>query len=497
MQAGAGTAHLAGHHRQRDQAARVVRAVDVLRNAHAPQDHRALRRREEARHFADRRRRNAADRRHRLGTVRGHVGLQFLVAQRAVGDEALRDQALLDDRVHHRVEQRDVGIGLELQVMRRVPRELRAARVGEDQLRAVLDRVLDPRRRHRMVDDRIGADQQHDVGLQHVHHRVRHRAGADAFEQRRDARRMAQPRAVVDVVGAEARPHQLLEQVRFLVRALGRPESRQRARPVLIADTAQRAAGQRQRLVPARLAEGFQRIRRIHCALRILGHARLADQRPREPLRMVHVVEAEAALHAQPVVIGRTVAPFDAHDLVVLDVIRELAADAAIRAQRRDGAVGRREIRFLRRSERAGGTRLHAFAARDARRLAHRVVQVEDDLRVRAAQRETDHVVDLFLAARAHAARALDAGVEVDRHRRMRNVRRRLRARREPRTANAQRLLPVIELGVGAIELLRNVGREQFDDHLLRMHGARAVARDLHAGVSARGSTTAPAPARP
>ena len=70
--------------------------------------------------------------------------------------------------VHHRVQQRDVGVGLELQVVRGVARELRAARIGEDQLGAVLHRVLDPRRGDRMVDDRIGADQQDDLGVQHV-----------------------------------------------------------------------------------------------------------------------------------------------------------------------------------------------------------------------------------------------------------------------------------------------------------------------------------------
>ena len=66
------------------------------------------------------------------GLYVGDVCLQFLVALRAVVDEALRDQPFLDDRVHHRVQQRDVGVRLELQVMRRVPGEFRAARVGED-----------------------------------------------------------------------------------------------------------------------------------------------------------------------------------------------------------------------------------------------------------------------------------------------------------------------------------------------------------------------------
>ena len=34
-----------------------------------------------------------------------------------------------------------------------------------------------------MVDDRIRTDHQHDLGLQHVHHRIGHGARADAFQQ--------------------------------------------------------------------------------------------------------------------------------------------------------------------------------------------------------------------------------------------------------------------------------------------------------------------------
>ncbi len=42
MQPGARASDLAGHQAERDQAARVVGAVHVLRDAHAPQDHRAF-----------------------------------------------------------------------------------------------------------------------------------------------------------------------------------------------------------------------------------------------------------------------------------------------------------------------------------------------------------------------------------------------------------------------------------------------------------------------
>ena len=64
MQAGAGTADLAGDQRQRDQAARIVGAVGVLRHAHAPEDDGAFGAREGARDLAQRVGVDAADRRH-------------------------------------------------------------------------------------------------------------------------------------------------------------------------------------------------------------------------------------------------------------------------------------------------------------------------------------------------------------------------------------------------------------------------------------------------
>ena len=72
-----------------------------------------------------------------------------------------------------------------------------------------------------------------------------------------------------------------------------------------------------------------------------------------------------------------------------------------------------------RRHQRAGRAGLHAFAAGDAGRIAHRVVEVEHDLFAMAAAGHADHVIDLHFAAGADAEIALDAGVEIDRHRRM------------------------------------------------------------------------------
>ena len=103
VQAGAGSADLASDQGQRDQAARVVGAVNMLRNAHAPQDHRAARAGVQPCHCANGRRRYAAYRRHGFRAITSNIVLQFLVAMRAVCHKALGHQAFLDDRVQHGV----------------------------------------------------------------------------------------------------------------------------------------------------------------------------------------------------------------------------------------------------------------------------------------------------------------------------------------------------------------------------------------------------------
>src|SRR5687767_3547379 len=90
--------------------------------------------------------------------------------------------------------------------------------------------------------------------------------------------------------------------------------------------------------------------------------------------------------------VGSTVnsAVFDADDLVVLHLVGELATHAAVRADAVDFLVGDHVVGILRRGERAGRARLHALAARDTGGGAHRIVLVEDDLGVEAAEGITD-----------------------------------------------------------------------------------------------------------
>jgi hypothetical protein len=190
---------------------------------------------------------------------------------------------------------------------------------------------------------------------------------------------------------------------------------------MLIADALQPGGGAVERLLPARLPEMRPGIGRVDLVMGVLGDAVLADQRHGEAMRMVHVVEAETAFDAKPVLVRRAVAAVDIEQRVVLDLVGELAADAAIRADAVDLAVGLGGEHVLvvdqcRRHQRAGRAGLDAFAAGDAGRLPHWVSKIEHDLFAMAAPGHADDVVHLHFAAGADAERALDAGVEIDRH---------------------------------------------------------------------------------
>ena len=66
---------------------------------------------------------------------------------------------------------------------------------------------------------------------------------------------MAQASAVVDVVRAKTRTHQLLEQIRLFVTALGRAKTRQGFFAMCVSQLFELAASQSQGFVPRRFAE--------------------------------------------------------------------------------------------------------------------------------------------------------------------------------------------------------------------------------------------------
>src|SRR5690606_38725419 len=155
-----------------------------------------------------------------------------------------------------------------------------------------------------------------------------------------------------------------------------------------------------------------------------------------------------AALDAQASFVGRAASALHVEDLVVLDVIGELTPDAAVRADGIDGPVNHRLRDVACWHERPGRAGLHALAARHTGGVAHGVVEVEHELRVPAPEGIPDDVVHLLFAAGADAPLALDAGVEMHRDRRMREILGWLRTFAEARLADAELLRPVLELRV-------------------------------------------------
>ena len=141
---------------------------------------------------------------------------------------------------------------------------------------------------------------------------------------------------MIDVIAAEPSAHQFLKQICFLIGALGRTKPGQSALPAFfsgsIANFAQLPRGQIERLLPARLAEHFQGVGRVHDEVGTLGHTGLADKRFGQTLGMGNIIEAIAALDAQPPMIRRTIAPLDGQNAVVPDLVGELTTNPAIGA---------------------------------------------------------------------------------------------------------------------------------------------------------------------
>ena len=237
--------------------------------------------------------------RHRLGREILDLRLERLEPGDVGLDVLLVVELLLDDRVDQRIQHRHVAARLEAQRIGGMTHQILAARIDDDQLGAALGRLLEVGRSDRMVGRRTGADHHDAIRLQGIRERRRHRTGADAFHQRCDRRGMAEPGAVIDVVGPEAAPHQLLEQVSLLVGALGRAEAGQRLAAVRVVIFTRPDGGALHRLIPGRLAEDGQRIDAAQVDFARLRRIVAPDQRPGQPLGRHRVVEAEAALDAE------------------------------------------------------------------------------------------------------------------------------------------------------------------------------------------------------
>ena len=156
---------MTAHQRQADQAAGIVGAVDVLADAHAPEDHAGLGTRKGARHVAQNVRLDAANGRHLLrrevGQMRLHRGPVF--GHRV---NILRvEQVFFDNHMHDRVQHRDVSARLELKHMAGMPFQPLPPRIHDDQFSAALGKLLEVGRGHRMVLGRVGPDDDGHIGI--------------------------------------------------------------------------------------------------------------------------------------------------------------------------------------------------------------------------------------------------------------------------------------------------------------------------------------------
>src|SRR5690606_18195422 len=139
-------------------------------------------------------------------------------------------------------------------------------------------------------------------------------------------RRMADAGASIDIVIAEALPHQLLDKIGLLIRTAGRGDPADRTAPILLLDAAKLAGRIGDRLVPAHFAPGISDF--------------LAHHRSEDPVLMRGIAEGEAALDAAVAVIGLP-ALIGQHpdDLVALYLRLEGTADPTIAAGRNDGPL--------------------------------------------------------------------------------------------------------------------------------------------------------------
>ena len=250
----------------------------------------------------------------------------------ALADEGLVDEALGDDDMGERVEDRDIGSGLQREMIVgldvRALDQIDAARIDDDETRARAQTLLQARGEDRMGVGRIGADHDHDVRLVDRLEILRAGRGAEGLGQPEAGRRVANARAGVDVVVAESGANHLLNQEHFLVGAARGADRADRVAPVLRLNAPEFVRRIGDRLVPGDFAP------------RILDP--LADHRLENAVLVGGVAIGEPALDAGMPFVGLAGLVGDhAQDLVALELRLERAADAAIGAGRHHRALRR------------------------------------------------------------------------------------------------------------------------------------------------------------
>ena len=154
----------------------------------------------------------------------------------ALAHEGLVDQAFGDDHMGERVQHRDIGAGLQRQMIvgldMRALHEVDLPRIDDDEPRSCAQPLLEARGEDGVRVGRIGADDDDHVGLVDRPEILRAGRCAEGARQAEAGRRVADAGAGVDVVVAEAHAHEFLHEEHFLVGAAGRADRADRIAPV-------------------------------------------------------------------------------------------------------------------------------------------------------------------------------------------------------------------------------------------------------------------------
>ena len=256
-----------------------------------------------------------------------------------------------------RGQDRDIGAGQGRKMIGRfdVRRadQLGLARINDDDFCALTQALLHSRCKHRMRVTRIGADQQHHVGLLDRIEILRSGGGAERRSEAIAGRGVTDPRARIDVVVAEAGAHQFLHQEGFFVGAARRGDAADGADAVFGLDAPELRRRMGDRFLPAHHLPG-------------IGGG-LPDHRIENAFLVVGVAPRETALDAGMAVIGRAAfVRHHANQLVALHFRLERTADAAIGAGGDHRTIGLALLDDRLFDQGSGRAGLHAGAARNA-----------------------------------------------------------------------------------------------------------------------------------
>src|SRR6202049_1531010 len=162
----------------------------------------------------------------------------------------------------------------------------------------------------------VAANDENKVGLLHVGDGTRIAAVADSAEQTLGRRRLAVAGTIVDVVRANHASRQLLHEVAFLVRTLGRRDEVERGRAIVGFGLRESASDETECFVPAGLAKLVT----------------LANQRSGQAVLAIDVTPAKLSLHASGYPIGRAVFRRHLENVTIFSPDVEAAPHSAIRA---------------------------------------------------------------------------------------------------------------------------------------------------------------------